>query len=81
MIRGAVTDQQQEEHANYRDMTHTLDIGLMQGGRGDSTAKLLHRSKNTHMGQLLSGQAKRRLVEQRKADEAVFQQYYSYRFN
>lgn len=81
MFRGAVTDQQQEEHANYRDLSSALDIGLMQGARGDSTAKLLHRSKNVHMGQLLSGEPKKKLVEQRKADDAVFQQYYQYRFN
>lgn len=81
MYRGALTDRQQEEHANYCDMFNTLDTGLMDGARGDSAAKLLHRSKNAHLGQLLSGEAKRELVAQRKADDAVFQQYYNYRFN
>ena len=54
-----------------------LDRQLMQGATGDSAAKHLHRSKNTHMGQFLSGAAKKNLVVQRKADEAVQQQYYA----
>ena len=84
--RGALTDQQQEEHAIFREAADHLDRELMsqQGrqGRGasDSTAKLLHRNKNAHVGQFLSGEAKRALVQQRKADEAVQQQYYSYQF-
>ena len=48
-----------------------LDRQLMQGATGDSAAKHLHRSKNAHMGQFLSGAAKKNLVVQRKADEAV----------
>lgn len=80
IVRGAITDQQQEEHANYCDLLNRLDTSLMNGTKGDSAAKLLHQSKNSHMGQLLSGEAKRSLVEQRKADDAVFQQYYNYRF-
>ena len=54
-----------------------LDRQLMQGATGDSAAKHLHRSKNAHMGQFLSGAAKKNLVVQRKADEAVQQQYYA----
>lgn len=87
--RGAQTDQQQEEHAIFREAVDVLDQGLMQlssgsakgrGGMSDTTAKLLHRNSNAHIGQFLSGAAKRALVEQRKADEAVQQQYYSYKF-
>lgn len=78
--RGAVSDQQQEEHAIFREQANTLDLQLMQGTSGDNAAKQLHRSKNAHMGQFLSGAAKRQLVQQRKADEAVQQQYYAYKF-
>ena len=87
MSRGALSDQQQEEHAIFREAADTLDLGLMQeldksGARGtsDTTAKMLHRNRNAHMGQFLSGEGKRALVEQRKADEDVQQQYYSYKF-
>lgn len=86
--RGAVSDQQQEEHAIFREVADTFDQGLMREGSGakgkkgvsDATAKLLHQQRNAHIGQFLSGAAKRTLVEQRRADEAVQQQYYSYKF-
>ena len=86
MCRGAENDQQQEEHAIFKDAAISMDHGLKQqedrngAAITDSTAKLLHQSKNTHMGQFLSGAAKRQLCEQRKADEAVTQQYYGYKF-
>lgn len=62
-----------------------MDHGLMQqqkrgGAATDSTAKLLHQNRRAHMNQFLSGEGKRVLVEQRRADEAVQQQYYSYQF-
>ena len=60
-------NQQQEEHAIFREQANMLDRQLMQGATGDSAAKHLHRSKNTHMGQFLSGAAKKKLVVQRKA--------------
>lgn len=78
--RGATSDQQQEEHAIFREQANVLDMQLMKGATGDSAAKNLHRSKNAHMGQFLSGAAKRKLVQERKADEAVQQQYYAYKF-
>lgn len=84
--RGAVTDNQQEEHAIFRDAADALDLGLMKeterGGRGasDSMAKLLHQTRNAHMGQFLSGEAKRELCQQRRADEEVQRQYYAYKF-
>ena len=88
--RGAQNDQQQEEQAIFSEQAMTLDTTLMtekmgssasnRGGMSDSAAKVLHRTKNAHMGQFLSGAAKRALVEQRKAGEAVQQQYYNYKF-
>lgn len=54
--------------------------GGSRGGRSDGMAKMLHRNKNAHMNQFLSGAAKRDLVEQRKASQEVQQQYYSYQF-
>ena len=84
--RGAKTDQQQEEHAIFREAANRLDRALMDqtsrkgSGLSDSTAKALHSNRNAHMAQFLSGAAKRALVEQRKAGEAVQQQYYNYKF-
>lgn len=81
MVRGSKSDQQQEEQANFNDIANTLDQQLMQGSSGgDSVAKAIHRSKNANVGQFLSGAAKRQLVEQRKADERVQEQYYAYKF-
>ena len=80
MVRGSQSDQQQEEHANFRDVANNLDLQLMQGNSGDTAAKVLHKSRNANIGQFLSGAAKRQLVEQRKADEMVQQQYYAYKF-
>ncbi len=81
MVRGSQSDQQQEEHANFNDVANTLDTQLMSdSGNGDNVAKVLHRSKNANIGQFLSGAAKRQLVEQRKADEKVQEQYYAYKF-
>ena len=84
--RGAKSDQQQEEHAIFREAADRLDRALMDqtsrkgSGLSDSTAKTLHGNRNAHMAQFLSGAAKRALVEQRRAGEAVQQQYYSYKF-
>lgn len=80
MQRGAKSDQQQEEHAIFRDQANVLDLQLLKGATGDSGAKQIHRSKNANMAQFLSGAAKRKLVQERKADEAVQQQYYAYKF-
>ena len=80
MVRGSQSDQQQEEHANFNDVANTLDMQLMSASSGDNVAKVLHRSKNANIGQFLSGAAKRQLVEQRKADEKVQEQYYAYKF-
>ncbi len=84
--RGAISDHQQEEHAVFRDAADALDLGLMKEedrkGRGasDTAAKLLHQTRNAHIGQFLSGAAKREITQQRRADEAVQQQYYAYKF-
>ena len=80
MARGAVSDQQQEEHAIYREAASGMDVTLMQKKGSDAVVKMLHRNKNAHIGQFLSGAAKRSLAEQRRADEAVQQQYYGYQF-
>ncbi len=83
--RGAKSDQQQEEHAIFREAANCMD-GVIhgdagrgaRGGNSDSMAKMLHRNKNAHMNQFLSGTAKQGLVDQRKASKAVQDQYYSY---
>lgn len=80
MVRGAVNDQQQEEYAIYREAADDMDRQLMQKSNSDTVVKMLHRNKNAHLGQFLSGTAKRSLAEQRLADEAVQQQYYQYQF-
>lgn len=80
MARGAVSDQQQEEYAIYRETADNMDTQLMQKKGSDAVVKMLHRNKNAHLGQFLSGAAKRSLAEQRRADEAVQQQYYQYQF-
>ncbi len=80
MYRGSQSDQQQEEYANFNDIATNLDKQLMQDKKGDNVAKVIHRSKNANIGQFLSGGAKRQLVEERKADERVQEQYYAYKF-
>ena len=81
MGRGAVSDQQQEEYAIYHEAADAMDRQLMQRKGSDAVVKMLHRNKNAHLGQFLSGAAKRSLAEQRRADEAVQKQYYQYKFN
>lgn len=86
MYRGAVSDHQQEEHAIFHEAANSMDTVLASegGGRGkssDAAAKMLHRNRNAHMNQFLSGAAKRGLVEQRKASKEVQQQYYGYQCN
>lgn len=85
--RGARSDQQQEEHAIFDEAARMMDISLMgqEGGGGatggasrDEMAKVLHRSKNAHISQFMSGAAKKTLVDQRIADKEVQKQYYSY---
>ena len=83
--RGAISDQQQEEQAIFQQAASSMDQGLMQqqsrdGAASDSMAKLLHQNRHAHRNQFLSGAGKRVLVEERRADEAVQQQYYSYQF-
>ena len=80
MYRGSHSDQQQEEYANFSDIATDFDRQLMQDKKSDNVAKVIHRSKNANIGQFLSGAAKRQLVEQRKADEKVQEQYYAYKF-
>lgn len=97
LSRGAASDQQQEEHAIFREAAITLDSTLLGddqgsssgsrrisgGGRvsGDTRAKVLHKNRNAHMNQFLSGAGKKQLVDKRKASREVQQQYYSYQYN
>ena len=83
-----MNDQQQEEHAIFREQITSMDQALMthegrgSGGRiSDDMAKMLHRNRNAHMNNFLSGAAKRKLVDQRRANREVQQQYYSYQYN
>ena len=91
LLRGAQSDQQQEEHAIFGDIATTMDVALMNessssssrisgatGTSRDNMAKMLHRNKNANMTQFMSGAAKKALVEQRKAGKEVQDQYYSY---
>jgi len=93
LLRGAQSDQQQEEHAIFGDIATTMDSTLMNqssssgasvisggtaGTSRDNMAKMLHRNKNANMAQFMSGAAKKALVEQRKAGKEVQDQYYSY---
>jgi hypothetical protein len=80
MARGAVSDRQQEEYAIYREAAEAMGRQLLQQRGSDATVKMLHRNKSAHLGQFLSGAAKRSLAEQRRADEAVQEQYYQYQF-
>ena len=84
--RGAQSDQQQEEHAIFDEAARTMDISLMHqekggamgGTSGDNMANMLHRNKNAHISQFMSGAAKKTLVDHRRADKEVQKQYYSY---
>lgn len=78
MARGAESDRQQEEYAIYCETADALDRQLMQQRDSDMAVKMLHKNRNAHLGQFLSGTAKRSLAEQRLADDAVQQQYYQY---
>ena len=84
--RGATSDQQQEEHAIFHEAANTMDSAFMnqeerRGGNSDTMAKMLHRNRNAHMNQFLSGSAKRAFIDQRRADKEVQKQYYSYQFS
>lgn len=85
--RGARSDQQQEEHAIFDEAARNMDIALMNQetaggatgkGYGDDMANMLHRNRNAHISQFMSGAAKKTLVDQRRADKEVQKQYYSY---
>lgn len=90
LLRGARSDQQQEEHAIFGEAAKTMDAALMSqspsssssgassGTSRDNMAKMLHRNRNANMAQFMSGAAKKALVEQRKAGKEVQDQYYSY---
>lgn len=86
MQTSATSDQQCEEYANFVTNCLELDSELQQASRdksrqsSDSMAKLLHNKKGAHMGQFLSGEAKRNIVSKRKADTRVQEQYYGYKY-
>ena len=81
--RGAHSDQQQEEHAIFDEAAQTIDMALMdgdgkRGARGDASsdnmAKMLHRNKNAHISQFMSGAAKKTLVDQHRTNVEVQKQ-------
>lgn len=85
--RSAVSAQQQEEQAIFSEAALELDRGLLQEqtsassrGMSDTTANMIQRNKKANLGQFLGGSAKKEVVSQRKADQAVSQQYYGYKF-
>ena len=86
--RSAVSAQQQEEQAIFSEAALELDRGLLQEqasgssrrGMSDTTANMLHRNKKANLGQFLGGSAKTEVASQRKADQAVSEQYYGYQF-
>ena len=80
MARAATSDQQQEEYGIYHDAAMQMDSTLMQKKGSDAVVKVLHRNKKAHLGQFLSGTAKRSLAEQRIASQAIQKQYYDYQF-
>ena len=86
MQTSATSDQQCEEYANFVSNCMELDSELQQASRdksrqtSDSMTRLLHSKKGAHMGQFLSGEAKKNIVSKRKADARVQEQYYGYKY-
>lgn len=85
MEQAARSDRQCEERGNYLHLSQQLDEHLWQSGGkegrlSDAALKAVFQAKKANLALLLSGEAKRDVVARRKADESVFQQYYSYRF-
>ena len=85
MEQAARTDRQCEERGNFLHLSQHLDEHLWQSGGkegrlSDAALKAVFQAKKANLALLLSGEAKRDVVARRKADESVFQQYYSYRF-
>jgi Mg-chelatase subunit ChlD len=86
MERAAVTDHQCEEKGSFDYYARQLDEELWRSGGGagkmsDSTLRMVLQTKKVNLGQLLASDAKQSVFAKRKADESVFKQYYSYRFN
>jgi len=85
MQTAAKSDQQCEEYANFVSNCVELDSELQQASRdtsrqsSDAMARVLHTKKAAHMGQFLSGGAKKEIVHKRKADARVQEQYYGYK--
>ena len=86
MQSSATTDEQCEEYANFVTNCLELDTELQQASHdrsresSDSMARLLHNKKGAHMGQFLSGAAKKKIVSKRKTDARVQEQYYGYKY-
>ena len=86
MERAAVTDHQCEEKGSFDYYARQLDEELWRSGGGagkmsDSTLRMVLQTKKVNLGQLLASDAKQSVFAKRKANESVFKQYYSYRFN
>ena len=86
MQTAAKSDQQCEEYANFVSNCVELDSELQQASRdtsrqsSDAMARVLHTKRTAHMGQFLSGGAKKEIVTRRKADARSTEQYYDYRY-
>jgi hypothetical protein len=92
MERGALTDEQQEEMGNFVSQTEDLERELLrcqkksEGSKSksvktdDESVRLFYQMKKVDGSKLLSAQKKTGVVQNRKGNAALDEQYYSYRF-
>ena len=83
--RGALQDEQQEELSIYEAESREMDQQLRRvksssGATDDETSKMLHRKRAAHRALFLAGAAKRDLVQNRRAEGELRDQYYGYMF-
>ncbi|KAL6071496.1 Ras GTPase [Balamuthia mandrillaris] len=90
--RGAKSDIQMEEYANYISTSDELDRELREcilrlksytkgGAMGDTTARTLIKMKGAHKNMLLSGRRKTDVVGKRQnTDSTLAEMYYSFKF-
>jgi hypothetical protein len=86
MLRGALSDEQQEEFGNFVSQCQELDLALGAMVRqkrrkvNDSTTKLLFQRRHANINDFYAGSKKKEVVKQRKADKALTDMYYAYKF-
>lgn len=87
MHRGALTDEQQEEMGNFVSRTADLELELLRCQRqseaakaGDDSVRLFYQMKKADQSIFLSAQKKTDLVQKRKGNAALNEQYYAYRW-